>query len=122
MRLAWYDLSFPQVCARIDIVKIKCTTRIFERESLDHIMHGGSPKITKNWQEYQLKGVIDHAYLRGLFVVTLHVLIWKWLVSNDNYGNWIPIESLWGHKYLVHQGEQRHELIAYELRYENLVQ
>ena len=85
-------------------------------------MHGGSPRITKNWQEYQLKGVIDHAYLRWMFVVILHVPIWKWLVSNDTNWSWIPNESLWGHKYLVHQGEQGHELIAYELRYGNLVQ
>ena len=34
----------------------------------------------------------------------------------------IPIESLWGQKYLVHQGEQMHEHIAYELRYGILVQ
>ena len=47
-----------------------------EWENLDHIMHEDSPKITRNWQEYQLKGLV-HAYLRGGGIVTLHVPIWK---------------------------------------------
>ena len=44
MRLAWHELSFPQVCAQNDNVKIKCTTRYLDQESLDHIIHGGSSK------------------------------------------------------------------------------
>ena len=55
-------------------------------------------------------------------LITLHVPIWKWLVSNYTNWSWISTESLWGQKHLVHQGEQMHEHIAYELRYENLVQ
>ena len=48
-------------------------------------------------------------------VVTLHVPIWKWLVSNYTNWSWISIENLWGQKHLVHQGEQIHEHIVYEL-------
>jgi len=92
-----------------------------ELKSLDHIMHRGSPKTTKNWQEYKLKGVIDHAYLRK-YVVTLHVPIWMWLVSNDINWSWISIESLWGQEHLVHQGEHMHEHMIYELRYGSFVQ
>jgi len=56
----------------------------------------------------------------GVFLITLHVPIWKRLVPNDN--NWIytPIESPWSEEHLVHQGEQMYKHIAYELRYENL--
>jgi len=28
-KLAWHELSFPQVCAQNDNVKIKCTTRCY---------------------------------------------------------------------------------------------
>ena len=49
-------------------------------------------------------------------VVTLHVPTWKWLANDTNWG-WIPIESLWGQKHLVHQGERMHEHIVFKLRY-----
>ena len=61
--ITWAKLS-PKCVHKNDNVEIKCTTRHW-RERLDHIMHWGSPKIIKNWQKYQLKGVKDHAYLRG---------------------------------------------------------
>ena len=117
--MTWAKLSTKRVH---NMIMWKLSAQLdIEWESLDHIMHGGSPKITKNWQEYQLKGVIDHAYLRDN-VVTLHVLIWKWLISNDTNWNWISIESLCGQEHLVHQGEHMHEHIVYELGYRHFVQ
>ena len=92
-----------------------------EGEILDHIMHVGSFIKTKNWPKIPIEWVIAHAYLRGI-VVTLHVPIWMWLVSNDINWSWIPIESLWGQKHLVHQGDHMHEHIVYEFRYWMFVQ
>ena len=51
---AWYELSFPQsVCTKMIMWKSSAQLDV-EWEDLDHIMHGGSPKIIKNWQRYQL--------------------------------------------------------------------
>ena len=57
MKLTWYELNFPQVCAQNDNVKIKCTIICLDQESLDHIMHGGSSKGYRNdkdinWNEF----------------------------------------------------------------------
>ena len=65
---------------------------------------------------------LEHCIPPGVNLFTLHVSIWKWLVSNDTNWSWISIESLWGQTHLVHEGEQMYEHIAYELRYGILVQ
>ena len=39
MKLAWHELSFPQMCAQNDNVKIQYTAKYLNQESLDHIMH-----------------------------------------------------------------------------------
>ena len=69
-----------------------------------------------------IEGILEPCIPPGDGVVTLHVPIWKWLVSSDTNGSWISIESLWDHKHLVHQGEHMHEHIVYELRYRSFVQ
>jgi len=74
-------------------------------------MHGGSSKITKNWQLYKLKRV-RVLHTSGGCLVTLIVPI-----ENDlNKANWKILRE----EHLVHQGEQMYEHIAYELRYGNL--
>jgi len=32
-KLAWHELSFPQVCTQHDNVKIKCTTKRFNKKA-----------------------------------------------------------------------------------------
>jgi hypothetical protein len=83
IKLAWHELSFPQMCARNDNVKIKCTTRYLNQESLDHIMHGCSSKRSKNWQWNQRKE-FEPCIPPGVVLVTLV----------------LPLERCWVKKHL----------------------
>ena len=105
------------MCAQHDNVKIKCTNRYLDQKSLDHIMHGGSPKKTKNWQRYQLKGLKTmHTSGRSDYLICTNLK----MTYHDTNWSWIPIESSWSGEHLVHQGELMYEHIVYELRYGNL--
>ena len=91
------------MCEQNDNVKIKCTTRYLDQESLDHIIHGGSSKgLRKNKDSNWKSFTTLHTY--GGHLVTLVV----------------PLERRWVRGTWVHQGEQMYEHIAYELRYGNL--
>ena len=72
-------------------------------------MHGGSSKITKNWQRYQVKEF--EPYIPPEIVVTLNVPI---------ESNLQPIESLERMSTWYTKVKQMYEHIAYELRYEHL--
>ena len=57
--------------------------KTIERESLDHIMHGGSSIKTKNLIKISIEGVIDLAYLRRKINYLACTNLKERLVTND---------------------------------------
>ena len=86
-KLAWHELSFPQVCTQHDNVKIKCTTKRFNKKALIISCTEVALKKIRNWQLYQLNE-FRTLYTSGGYFVYLACTNWKWLAYDTCKSFW----------------------------------